>query len=117
MFEPAPAGISGGAWSDRHGIVGRHPTLGPSGGHLDPGDITADRTVTEHDPQIPSIWRGGAEVQSSRAAQQAGWFYQRNVLVGRSACHVVSATGTGSSVMLVISGGATVVGLCLVAAS
>ena len=72
MFEPAPAGISGGVWSDRHGIVGRHPTLGVPGGDLDPGDIAAHRAVAEHDPQIPPIGRGGTEVQSSRAAEQAG---------------------------------------------
>ena len=55
--------------------------------------------------------------EAAAPVSEAGWFYQRNVLAGRSACHVVSATGTGSSVMLVIAGGATVVGLCLVAAS
>ena len=72
MFEPAPAGISGGVWSDRHGIVGRHPTLGPSGGHSDPGDLASHRAVAEHDPQISSFGRGGAEVQGSRAVQWSG---------------------------------------------
>jgi hypothetical protein len=48
MFEPAPAGNGGGAWSDRHGIVGRHPTLGPSGGHFDPGDLARSTDAALH---------------------------------------------------------------------
>ena len=44
MFELLPAGFSVGIWSDRHGVIERHPTLGFSGSAFDPGDIAARST-------------------------------------------------------------------------
>jgi len=37
MFEPFPSAIAG-TWSDRHGVIERHPTLAISATILDPGD-------------------------------------------------------------------------------
>ena len=72
MSEPPPAADSRGPWSDRHGVVERYPALGASGSGIDPGNFTAHWAVAEHDPQTPALRCGGAEVQGSRAAEQAG---------------------------------------------
>jgi hypothetical protein len=72
MFELLPAGFSGGIWSDRHGVIERHPTLGVSGSAFDPGDIAAHGIVAEYDPQISARGLGGAKVQGSGPTKQVG---------------------------------------------
>ena len=44
MFEPYPLGLSGGRWSDRHGVIERHPALALSRPFLDPRDIAAHKS-------------------------------------------------------------------------
>src|ERR1700733_11377571 len=53
MLEPNPFGVAGGRRSDRHGVIERHPALAFSRSFLDPGDISAHRSVEEHGAQIP----------------------------------------------------------------
>jgi len=47
-------GFVGGYWSDRHGIFKRYSTLGIEGQDAHPRDFTADWTVSQHHPEIPS---------------------------------------------------------------
>jgi transposase len=62
MFEPVPLGLSGGRWSDQHGVIERHPTLALSRSFLDPRDIAAHRSFEEHGPQIPAFGQRRTEV-------------------------------------------------------
>jgi hypothetical protein len=64
MFELCPLGWAGRRRSDRHGVIERHPALALSRSFLDPGDISAHRTVEEHGPQVPALGQRGAEVHT-----------------------------------------------------
>ena len=61
-----------GIRSDRHGVIECDPALAFSGKYADPGDRAAHGLVAQHDPQVSASRHGGAEVQGSRAAEQAG---------------------------------------------
>ncbi len=61
-----------GQRSDRHGVIERDPTVGIAGSAFHPGNCTADGAVAEYDPQVPALGNGGAGLQGSGTAEQAG---------------------------------------------
>jgi hypothetical protein len=66
MFELFPLGHRGGHWSDRHGVIERHPTLAISARVLDPGDRTTHGAVTQHGEELPPLGQRGAAKAVSR---------------------------------------------------
>ena len=76
MFELLPAGFSVGIWSDRHGVIERHPTLGVSGSAFDPGDIASDcRGTRSANICAQARWSQSSRFQAGRLRRHklSGW--------------------------------------------
>ena len=66
MFQPSPAPMLEGTWSDRDGIIKCNPALAFSRRNADPGDFAPDRLIAEYSAALSALRGGGAGFQSSR---------------------------------------------------